>query len=110
MVRIDLRAVYAPARIEVTMPNVTVPGNISADFAEDVLERELGTRFRVEPRKNSPDQLKVRHSPLASATVRVERQGSDTMFHVHGGGLGRVVNEFGIARDVAGALEKGLTQ
>ena len=91
------------------MPNVTVSGAISPDSAEDILQKELGSRFTVEPRGDSPDKLKVRLSALTYATVRLDQHESDTTFHVHGGGflIGRAVNELGIARDVATALKKG---
>ena len=91
------------------MPNVTVPGTISSGSAEDVLQKELGNRFTVEPRGDSADKLKVKLSSLTFATVRLDQHESDTTFHVHGGGflIGRAVNEFGIARDVATALKHG---
>ena len=91
------------------MPNITVPGSVTSDNAEAVLQQELGSRFTVEPRDSSPDKFKVKLSTLTFATVRRDPHETDTTFHVHGGGflIGRVVNEFGIARDVATALKKG---
>ena len=40
--------------------------------------------------------------------VHLTRGGDATVFHVHGGGLviSRMVNEFGIAKKVAAALEE----
>jgi hypothetical protein len=94
------------------MPNVTVPGSITSDNAEDVLHRELGSRFTVEPHGDTPDKLKVKLSALTYANVRVDKHESDTTFHVHGGGflIGRAINEFGIARQVATALKNGYAQ
>jgi hypothetical protein len=45
---------------------------------------------------------------MAFATVRLGRDGDVTTFHVHGGGLiiGRIVNEFGIARTVTGTIKE----
>jgi hypothetical protein len=52
--------------------------------------------------------LSVHHGPMAFATVRLGRDGDVTTFHVHGGGLiiGRIVNEFGIARTVTGTIKE----
>jgi hypothetical protein len=52
--------------------------------------------------------LSVRHGPVAFATVRLGRDGDATTFHVHGSGLiiNRIVNEFGIARTVTGAIKE----
>lgn len=45
---------------------------------------------------------------MASATVRLSRDRNSTTFRVHRGGLiiGRLVNEFGIARTVTAAIEE----
>ena len=47
---------------------------------------------------------------LAFATVRLGRDGDATTFHVHGSGMiiNRIVNEFGIARTVTGAIRESL--
>ncbi len=47
---------------------------------------------------------------MAFATVHQARSGNSTTFHVHGGGLivERLVNEFGIARIVTGAVRESL--
>ncbi|PWI45070.1 hypothetical protein [Streptomyces sp. ICBB 8177] len=94
------------------MPNVTVPGSVTSDNAEAVLQRELDNRFIVEPRESSPDKFKVKLSSLSYATVRRDEHETDTTFHVHGGGIliGRLFNEFGVARDVAKALKRGLAE
>jgi hypothetical protein len=43
-----------------------------------------------------------------TATVHLDQDGNATTFHVHGGGLviSRMVNEFGIAKKVAAAIEE----
>jgi hypothetical protein len=44
----------------------------------------------------------------ALATVHLDQDGNTTTFHVHGGGLviSRMINEFGIAKRVAAAIEE----
>lgn len=94
------------------MPNVTVPGVITSENVANVLQRELGARLTVEHLEGeSPNRLKVGLSALTYANVRLEPHDADTTFHVHGGGflIGRAINEFGIARDVATALKKVLS-
>jgi len=56
--------------------------------------------------------FKVKLSTLSFATVRRDQHDTDTTFHVHGGGflIGRMFNEFGIAREVATALKKGFAE
>jgi hypothetical protein len=52
--------------------------------------------------------LRVKQSVASIATVHLDRDGNATTFHVHGGGLviSRMVNEFGIAKKVAAALQE----
>jgi hypothetical protein len=47
---------------------------------------------------------------LAFATVYLIKDGNATTFRVHDGGviIGRIVNEFGIARTVATAIKESL--
>jgi len=47
---------------------------------------------------------------VAFATVHLVPDGNATTFRVHGGGLilGRLVNEFGIARTVTAAIRESL--
>jgi hypothetical protein len=47
-------------------------------------------------------------TPRKSAAVRLHRDGNATTFHAHGGGLiiGRIINEFGIARTVTAAIKE----
>ena len=88
------------------MPSTTVPKAVTAQQAADVLQDKLGSGYKVT--QHGSGTLSVHHGPLAFATVRVGRDGEATTFHVHGGGLivGRIVNEFGIARTVTGAIKE----
>jgi len=90
------------------MPGTTIHKEVTSQQATDALQAELGRGYQVTQRGS--DSLTVRHGPLAYATVRMHWADGSTAFRVHGGGLiiGRAVNEFGIARRVAGALEESL--
>jgi hypothetical protein len=48
----------------------------------------------------------VEHGTLSGAKVHMKSADGATAFHVHGTGIiiGRIVNEFGIARKVAAAI------
>jgi hypothetical protein len=87
------------------MPTAMISRAITADEAADALQERLGNGYKVT--RHGSGSLNVHHGPLAFATVRLGRTGDATIFHVHGGGLivGRVVNEFGIARTVTGAIK-----
>jgi len=89
------------------MPSATIPRAITSQQAADALRQQLGSRYKVTPR--SPDKLTVSHG-LADASVHLAHNGNATAFHVHGGGLiiGRIVNEFGIARTVNAAIKESL--
>jgi len=90
------------------MASATISKAVSSQEAADALQRQLGSDYKVTP--HSDGSVTVHHGPLAFAKVRVSRNGDVTTFHVHGGGLivGRVVNEFGIARTVADAIKEAL--
>jgi hypothetical protein len=90
------------------MPSATIPRAITQQEAADALREQLGSGYTVTA--HGRDSLTVKHGGLAFATVRVGRDGDTTTFRVHGGGLivGRIVNEFGIARTVTGALKESL--
>ena len=57
------------------------------------------------------EALKVKQSAASTATVHLDQDGNATTFHVHGGGLviSRMVNEFGIAKKVAAAIQEAFT-
>ena len=90
------------------MPSTTIRGEITAQQAADALQAQLGSGYQVTRKGN--DSLSVKHGGLAFATVRMHWSGDATAFRVHGSGLviNRIVNEFGIARTVTGALKEGL--
>ena len=87
------------------MPSTTIPRAITAQEAASALQEQLGSRYHVTSHGN--DSLTVKHSSLAFATVRLGRDGDATTFHVHGGGLivGRIINEFGVARTATAAIK-----
>ena len=73
------------------------------------LQEKLGSRYEVTTHgSGSNEALKVKQSAATSATVHLSRDGNATTFHVHGGGLviSRMVNEFGIAKKVAGTIKE----
>ena len=90
------------------MPSTTIARAITDQQAADALREELGSGYTIT--RHGTDSLTVKHGGLAFATVRMARDGDATTFRVHGGGLivGRIVNEFGIARTVTGALNDSL--
>jgi len=90
------------------MPTVTVRREISLDQAAKSLQDQLGNRYHVTQHAGgAAPSLTVKHSALSWANVRLTGTGDATTFHVHGGGLivNRLINEFGISRRVAGAIE-----
>jgi hypothetical protein len=91
------------------MPTATISRAITQQETADALRQQLGSGYKVTPR--SRDKLTVRHSGLEMATVHLTHQdGNATSFHVHGSGLilGRIVNEFVIARTVTTAIKESL--
>ena len=90
------------------MPSATIPRAITSQQAADALEEQLGSGYKVTP--HGTGSLTVKHGGLSFATVHLNRDGNATTFRVHGGGLivGRIINEFGIARTVTEALKEGL--
>lgn len=87
------------------MPHVTIPRAVATDDAARALREHLGGSYSVieYPGRST---LSVRHGTLATATVRLVKEGDATAFRVHGSGLiiGRIMNEFGIARTLATAI------
>ena len=87
------------------MPSATISRTITSDEAADAIQEKLGNGYKVARRGGG--SLSVHHGALAFATVRLGRDGDATTFHVHGSGMiiNRIVNEFGIARTVTGAIK-----
>jgi hypothetical protein len=90
------------------MPTATIPRAITPQETAEALRRQLGSGYKVTA--HSQAKLTVSHGGVAFATVHLAPNGNTTTFHVHGGGLilGRLVNEFGIARTVTTAIEESL--
>jgi hypothetical protein len=83
------------------MPAVTLQGSVTLQQAATVTTHGSGAQ----------EALKVKQSAAFTATVHLDRDGNATTFHVHGGGLviSRMVNEFGIAKKVAAAIQEAFT-
>jgi len=90
------------------MPTATIPRAITPQETAEALRQHLGSSYKITP--HSPAKLTVSHGGVAFATVHLAPNGNTTTFHVHGGGLiiGRIVNEFGIARTVTTAIKQSL--
>ena len=89
------------------MPHVTIDRkDVPLGSAASTLRRELGDSHTITARDGSHPSMNVSSSPLVYANVRVSQQPDETHFRVHGGGIliGRVINEYTIARRVAAAL------
>ena len=91
------------------MPTVTVEPSVTLQQAATALQDKLGSRYEVTTHgTGAQEALKIRQSAASTATVRMDQDGNATTFHVHGGGLviSRMVNEFGIAKKVATAIDE----
>jgi hypothetical protein len=91
------------------MPTVTVEASVTLQQAATALQDKLGSRYEVSTHGSGAQQaLKIRQSAASTATVHLDQEANATTFHVHGGGLviSRMVNEFGIAKKVAAAIEE----
>ncbi len=88
------------------MPTATIASAVTPEQAAQALHERLGSRDEVTP--HGSDSLAVKRGSMATATVRLSRDGNATTFRVHGGGLiiNRLVNEFGIARTVTAAIQE----
>ncbi len=90
------------------MPTVIIDRLVSLQDTAEALRRTLGDRYEITIHgEGTQAALKVKQSAAALATVH-EDQNTTTTFHVHGGGLviSRMINEFGIAKKVAEAIEE----
>lgn len=91
------------------MPTVTVEGPVTLQQAAAALQDKLGSGYEITTHgSGAHEALKVKQSAASTATVHLDRDGSATTFHVHGGGLviSRMVNELGIAKKVAATIEQ----
>jgi hypothetical protein len=91
------------------MPTVAIQGLVNVQEAVSALQSKLGSKYEVTTHESGPQEaIKVRQSATSSANVHTEQSDGVTKFHVHGGGLliTRMINEFGIAKKVAAAIEE----
>ena len=91
------------------MPTVTVPRSVTLQETATALQDNLSGGYEVTTHgRGVQEALKVKQSAASTATVHLNQDGNTTTFHVHGGGLviSRMVNEFGIAKKVATAIDE----
>jgi hypothetical protein len=91
------------------MPTVSINRSVSIQDTAEALRKGLGDRYEITTHgSGAQEALKVKQSAAALATVHLDQQSNTTMFHIHGGGLviSRMINEFGIAKKVAEAIEE----
>jgi hypothetical protein len=92
------------------MPTVTVTrANIPRDEVIEAVRQQLGSEYTVKP-GSSADVFSVNKGAMSGARVHIAPSEGATRFRVHGTGfiIGRLVNELGIARQVASAITRGL--
>ena len=90
------------------MPTVTIPrADISRDEAMQAITQQLGSDFKAKPGHNA-EVFTIERGTLSGARVHMKSENGSTQFHVHGTGIiiGRIINEFGIARKVASAISQ----
>ena len=91
------------------MPTVTIDRSLTVQDTAEALQQKLGDRYEITTHgQGEQEALKIKQSAAALATVHLDHDSNTTTFHVHGGGLviSRMINEFGIAKKVAAALEE----
>ena len=91
------------------MPTVTVDESVTVQDTAKALQEKLGNRYEITSHgQGAQEALKVKQSTAALANVHLDQGGDTTTFHVHGGGLviSRMINEFGIAKKLAQAIEE----
>jgi hypothetical protein len=88
------------------MPTVTISrADISRDEAMQAITQQLGSEYKVKPGHN-PEVFTVERGAMSGARVHMKASAGSTQFHVHGTGIiiGRIINEFVMARRVAAAI------
>jgi hypothetical protein len=91
------------------MPTVTIERSVTIQDTAEALRAKLGDRYEVTRRgEGSHEALRVKQSATSTATVHVDQKDGSTTLRVVAGGLiiSRLINEFGIAKKVAAALEE----
>jgi hypothetical protein len=90
------------------MPTVTIDRSVTVQDTAEALKQKLGDRYEITTQgQGATEALKVKRSAAALATVHLDQASNATTFRIHGGGLviSRMINEFGIAKKVAEAIE-----
>jgi hypothetical protein len=93
------------------MPTVTIARPVTIQDTAEALQQALGDRYEITTHGHGAQEaLKVKQSAAALATVHLDQDSNTTTFHIHGGGLviSRMINEFGIAKKVAAAIQEAL--
>jgi hypothetical protein len=93
------------------MPTITIDRSVTIQDTADALQATLGDRYQITYHgQGAQEALRVKKSAAALATVHVDQETNTntTIFHVHGQGLviSRLINELGIAKTVANAIEE----
>jgi hypothetical protein len=91
------------------MPTVTIERSVTIGDTAEALRQKLGERYEISTHgQGDQEALKVKQSATAVANVHLDQTGAATTFHVHGRGfvISRLINELGIAKKVATALEE----
>jgi hypothetical protein len=90
------------------MPTVTTQEPVTLQDTAKALQDRLGSHYEVTT--DDGDDIKVKQSAVATATVHMSHDGKSTTFHVHGGGLviSRLINEMVIAKKVAATIKETL--
>jgi hypothetical protein len=91
------------------MPTVTIERSVTIQDTADALRQKLGDRYEVTTHgQGKQEALKVKQSAASVANVHLAQESGTTTFRVHGGGfvISRLINELGIAKKVATALEE----
>jgi hypothetical protein len=91
------------------MPTITIDRSVSIQDTAEALKGTLGDRYQITYQgQGAQEALRVKQSAVALATVHVNQESNTTTFHVHGEGLviSRLINELGIAKKVANAIDQ----
>jgi hypothetical protein len=92
------------------MPTVTIEQFVTMQDTAEALRQKLSDGFQISihGQGNVEAALKVKQSAWSVAVVHLDQTSSTTTFRIAGGGfvISRLINEFGIAKKVATALEE----
>jgi hypothetical protein len=91
------------------MPTISIDKSVTVADTAAALQQRLGDRYEITTQgQGAKEALRVKHGAASLANVRLEQHENSTIFHVHGQGLiiSRLINELGIAKTVAKAIEE----